>query len=123
MRTPSRTAVDTDVFVALFAGDEGASAWARDILESAATRAELIVSPAVYAELVAGKRSPEMLEGFFSEKRIEVSWGLDREVWRMAGLRYGSYARDRRRRPQHRPRAASDTRRLPGGVSRPASWR
>jgi predicted nucleic acid-binding protein len=97
LRAPYRTAADTNVFVALFAGDEATSTWARDTLEEVAARADLVVSPAVYAELVAGRRSPEMLEGFLSDKGIEVSWELGKEVWRTAGSRYGSYARDRKR--------------------------
>lgn len=91
----TRTAVDTNVFVSLFAGDEDASPWAQQALEEAAARAALTVSPAVYAELVAG-RQPEMVETFFSEKGIEVSWEIGKDVWRAAGTRYGAYARDRR---------------------------
>lgn len=90
--------MDTGVFVALFAGDEEATPWAQRVLEEVAVRSVLAVSPAVYAELVAGERSPEAVEVFFSEKGIEVDWEISREVWRTAGSRYGSYARDRKRR-------------------------
>lgn len=69
-----RAAIDTNVFVALFAGDEETTPWAQRALEEVATQAALVVSPAVYAELVAGRRSPEMVEAFFSEKGIEASW-------------------------------------------------
>jgi predicted nucleic acid-binding protein len=93
----ARIAVDTNVFIALFAGDEEAALWAQHALEEAATGAVLAVAPVVYAELVAGRRPPEMVETFFSEKGIEVDWEIGKEVWRAAGLRYGSYARDRRR--------------------------
>lgn len=94
----SRTAVDTNVFVALFAGDEKARPWAQRNLEDAAARAALAVSPAVYAELVAGGCSPAQVETFLSDKGIEVDWNLGQDVWRMADSRYGSYARDRRSR-------------------------
>ncbi|MBA3472170.1 MAG: type II toxin-antitoxin system VapC family toxin [Rubrobacter sp.] len=96
--------MDTGVFVALFAGDEEATPWAQRVLEEMVVRSVLAVSPAVYAELVAGERSPEMVEAFFSEKGIEVDWEIGREVWRTAGSRYGSYARDRKRRDDARPR-------------------
>ena len=95
----TREAVDTNVFVALFAGDEETSSWARHGLEEASTRATLTASPAVYAELVAGGRSPETLDKFFLDGGIEVGWEMGREVWHTAGSRYGSYARDRRRQP------------------------
>ena len=77
----TREAVDTNVFIALFAGGEETSSWARHKLEEASTRATLAVSPAVYAELVAGVRSPETVERFFSNAGIEA----DRE----GGLAYG----------------------------------
>lgn len=93
----TREAVDTNVFVALFAGDEETSSWARRTLEEASTRATLVVSPAVYAELVAGGRSSENVEKFFSDSGMEVDWEVGREVWHTAGSRYGSYARDRKR--------------------------
>lgn len=97
----TREAVDTKVFVALFAGDEEPSSWARHELEEASKRATLAVSPAVYAELVAGGRSSETVERFFSDGSIEVDWEMGREVWHTAGSRYGSYARDRRQRFTH----------------------
>jgi predicted nucleic acid-binding protein len=92
-----RTAVDTNVFIALFGGDDEAISWARHALEEAATRAVLSVVPVVYAELLAGGRPPERVETFFSEKGIEVDWEIGEQVWRAAGSRYGSYAHDRRR--------------------------
>jgi predicted nucleic acid-binding protein len=91
----TRAAIDTNIFISLFAGDEEASPWAQQALEETATRAALTVSPAVYAELVAG-RHPEMVETFFSEKGIGVSWEIGRDMWRTAGTRYGAYAHDRR---------------------------
>ncbi len=93
----TRTAVDTDVFIALFVGDDETTLWAQHALEEAATRAVLSVAPVVYAELLAGGRPPEMVETFFCEKGIEVDWEIGKQVWRAAGSRYGSYARDRGR--------------------------
>lgn len=74
-----RTAVDTNVFVTLFSGDEEAVPVAQAALESVSKRGQLAVSPAVYAELVAG-RDASTVENFFSEKRIEVDWDLSQEV-------------------------------------------
>lgn len=88
--------MDTNVFVALFSGDEGTSHAAQVALEEARARGALSISPAVYAELVAG-RNASFVEGFLSEKDIEVDWDLDRDVWSAAGARYGEYARARRK--------------------------
>lgn len=94
-----RTAVDTNVFIALFSGDEHTSAASRTALEDAHGAGPLAISPAVYSELVAG-RDAGFVEKFLSEKDIEVDWGTGQDVWRAAGTRYGEYARTRRRQPQ-----------------------
>lgn len=65
-------------------------------LEAAARRGRISVSPAVYAELAAG-RSAGAVDEFFAAKGIEVDWEPGEEVWRVAGARFGKYARDRRR--------------------------
>lgn len=91
-----KSAVDTNVFVALFSGGEEASASAGTLLEEAHDAGPLAISPAVYSELVAG-RDVGFVEGFLSEKGIGVDWCLGRDVWSTAGTRYGEYARRRRR--------------------------
>ena len=91
-----RTAVDTNVFVALFSGDEETVPVAQTALEEVRAGGPLGISPAVYAELVAG-RDASFVATFLSEKDIEVDWDIDRDVWSTAGERYGEYARARRR--------------------------
>lgn len=90
-----RTAVDTNVFSALLSGDPDSAPEARVALGEAAGKGALLVSPAVYAELVAGRDS-EVVDNFFSDKGIDVDWNLGADVWRTAGARYGTYARARR---------------------------
>jgi predicted nucleic acid-binding protein len=91
-----KTAVDTNVFIALFSGEEEASASAQAALEAARSTGPLVISPAVYSELVAG-RDASFVERFLSEKGIEVDWDQNKDSWRTAGVRYGEYARIRRR--------------------------
>ena len=91
-----RIAVDTNVFSALLSGGAESAPEARIALENARAAGTLVVSPAVYAEFAA-RRSPDYADTFFSEKGVEVDWYPGREVWRMAGSRYGDYARARRR--------------------------
>ncbi len=90
-----RIAVDTNVFSALLSGDPDSAPDARAALGEAAGKGTLLVSPAVYAELVAGRDS-EVVDNFFSDKSIDVDWNLGADVWRTAGARYGAYARARR---------------------------
>lgn len=90
--------MDTNIFISLFSGDEEAATRVQRALEEAAAERVLTVSPVVHAELLAGERSPELVDGFFSSKGVEIDWVAGEEVWRTAGLRYGSYARNRRQR-------------------------
>jgi predicted nucleic acid-binding protein len=91
-----RVAVDTNVFSGLLSGEEKAVSTMQVALERVSGRGMLVASPIVYAELAA-VRSLEAVDGFFSDKGIEVDWQLDERVWRAAGSRYGVYARTRRR--------------------------
>jgi len=91
-----KTAVDTNVFIALFSGEEEASASAQAALEAARDTGPLVISPAVYSELVAG-RDASFVERFLAEKGIEVDWDQNRDAWRTAGVRYGEYSRVRHR--------------------------
>ena len=92
-----KTAVDTNVFIALFSGEEEASASAQAALEAARAAGPLVISPAVYSELVAG-RDASFVERFLTEKGIEVDWDQNRDAWRTAGVRYGEYSRVRKRK-------------------------
>lgn len=99
-----KVAVDTNVFIRLLSGDQDLAPPARVVLERTSREAEVVVSPAVFAELVAGGRSLEEVARFFEEKSVTVHWDLDRQVWREAGLRYAAYARDRRNEGSGGPR-------------------
>ncbi len=99
-----KVAVDTNVFIRLLSGDQDLAPPARVALERTSQEAEIVVSPVVFAELVAGSRSLEEVARFFEEKSITVHWDLDRQVWREAGLRYAAYARDRRKEGSGGPR-------------------
>lgn len=92
-----KTSVDTNVFIALLDGGGEQAAWARGALDMVASEAEVVISPAVFAELVAGERTPEFVSRFLSGKGIVVHWHLGEDVWREAGLRYAAYAANRRR--------------------------
>ena len=61
--------MDTNVFIALFSGEEEASASAQAALEEAWAAGPLVISPAVYSELVAGKDA-SFVERFLSRRRV-----------------------------------------------------
>lgn len=92
------TAIDTNVLVTLLEADSASDiVKAQNALENASLQGTLIISPVVYAELLAGPRGDEaFLEAFFRDTGIRVEWQMKREVWKWAGQAYGSYAQRRR---------------------------
>jgi predicted nucleic acid-binding protein len=80
------TAVDTNVFVALWDRDPALSAAAQRALEEAADEGRLRIAAPVYCELMAAPgRTSAFVEGFLRETGVEVEWQLPEAVWRSAG--------------------------------------
>lgn len=90
------TAIDTNVLVVLFSSDSRSSQIASEALYIAAQNGPLVLSPVIYAELLAG-REAAMIDRFLAETRIDVDWDLPIRVWHVAGERYRDYAENRRR--------------------------
>ncbi len=99
------TAVDSNVFISLWSGDDEVNRLAETALDECAGQGRLIICPAVYCELAA---SPGRDEGFVSEflreTRVVVDWDLDEGVWRLAGEAFRDYAARRRKRRDGGPR-------------------
>ena len=92
--------MDTNVLVALLGGATGVAGSARRALERASGAGALVVSPPVYAELVAAPgREAREVEDFLGRTRIGVDWELGEDVWRVAALAYKGYAERRRGQP------------------------
>ena len=92
------TALVTNVIVALLSGTPELSRAARKSLEQASGRGALVVSPPVYAELLAAPgRKTEEIDSFLSGTGIEVDWVLGEPVWRTAAAAFRGYAVRRRR--------------------------
>jgi predicted nucleic acid-binding protein len=91
------TSIDTNVIAALWADDHALNADAVKLLQDLAARGSLVVSGAVYSELMAGPlRDEASLDSFFRETGIEVDWAMDEQVWREAGRAYRRYVRRRK---------------------------
>ena len=92
------TAIDTNVFVALWDRAPGATVPARIALEAAYRRGNLIVAAPVYAELIAApERTENFVSAFFAETGIVIDWELGEGVWRSAGNAFRGYAQRRRK--------------------------
>ena len=95
------TAVDTNIFIALWDSDDSLNSLALDALERASSSGNLVVCGAVYAELLAFPgRTPQFLETFFRETGVSIDWSMEKSIWNAAGLAFQSYVKRRRRQRQ-----------------------
>ena len=80
------TAIDTNVLVALWDRDDTLNSAAQAALDAAFTRGKLVISGAVFAELLAFPRRTEaFLDQFLTDTGIAVDWGTDESIWRVTG--------------------------------------
>ena len=99
------TAVDTNVFVALWDPDHTLSSAARALLGAALESGGLTVAAPVFAELLAlPERDETFLDAFFQDTGITIDWDLDEAVWRAAGRAFQAYAARRKRNRDSGPR-------------------
>lgn len=99
------TAIDTNVLVALWDKDDSLNSAAQAALDAAFAQGKLIISGAVFAELLAfPRRSETFVNEFLKDTGITVDWTTDESVWRMAGRAFQNYARRRRRQKTSGPR-------------------
>jgi predicted nucleic acid-binding protein len=92
------TAVDTNVIVALWDRDDSLNSAAQDALDNAFAKGRLIISGAVYAELLAfPRRTAAFIDEFLEDTGIAVDWNTSETIWRSAGMAFQGYARRRRR--------------------------
>lgn len=99
------TAIDTNVLVALWDKDDSLNSAAQAALDAAFAQGKLIISGAVFAELLAfPRRSETFVDEFLKDTGITVDWTTDESVWRMAGRAFQNYARRRRRQKTSGPR-------------------
>ena len=92
------TAIDTNVLVALWDRDDTLNSAAQAALDAAHARGKLVISGAVFAELLAFPRRTEaFLDQFLKETGIGVDWHTNESIWRVAGKAFQRYANRRRK--------------------------
>jgi predicted nucleic acid-binding protein len=92
------TAIDTTVIIALWDASDSLHRATRAALDKAFNDGTLVVSGAVYAELVAGPgRTEAFVDRFCVETGIAVEWGFEEKMWRTAGTAFQGYAARRRK--------------------------
>jgi predicted nucleic-acid-binding protein len=108
------TAVDTNVLVALWDRDDALNSTAQATLDAAFARGKLVISGAVFAELLAlPRRTEEFIEEFLRETGIGVDWITDDAMWRVAGRAFQAHANRRRKQRSGEPRRRYLSGRLP----------
>ena len=91
-----RTAVDSNVIVALWSREPTAGRMAA-LLRAARATGPLVVSAPVWAELHAAPGATEaFVARFLADTGIEADLDLDEAVWRRAAMAYAGYATRRR---------------------------
>ena len=99
------TAIDTNVLVALWDRDDTLNSAAQAALDNAFGRGKLVISGAVFAELLAFPRRTEtFLDQFLKDTEIGVDWNLNESVWRVAGKAFQRHASRRRKQKTGDPR-------------------
>ena len=87
------TAIDTNVFIALWDADPALSEAAQTALDGS-----LVVAAPVFAELIAAPGRTEAFVSSFLEKTgVAIDWDLGEPIWRSAGRAFQSYAERRRK--------------------------
>jgi predicted nucleic acid-binding protein len=91
-----RTAIDTNVLSAIWSG-EPMAAKAVELLGAAGGEGALLISPFVFAELLAypGMTEAKVRE-FLVDTAIALDDRLDQRLWVEAGLRFARYAHRRK---------------------------
>jgi len=99
-----RTAIDANVFSAIWSWEPGAEQVTAQLGKAKAEGA-LVISPFVFAELLAypGVDEPDV-RGFLANTGVVVDLQLAEALWSEAGLRFARYAARRRQATGEGPR-------------------
>ncbi len=91
-----RTAVDTNVFSALWSSEPTAGAMAA-LLGEAHSKGGIVICGAVYAELLAHpKVTQTFVDNFLLQTTVTVEFDTGEHIWRDAARAYARYAQRRR---------------------------
>lgn len=99
-----RTAIDTNVVSAIWSSEQSAEKAAVKLGE-AKMEGALLISPVVFAELLAYPGATEpFVFGFLEATGIVIDYRLEERVWNETGRRFADYAIRRRKATGERPR-------------------
>jgi predicted nucleic acid-binding protein len=100
-----KSAVDTNVLIALWDEDDSLNTVALAAFERAQGLGGLVVPAPVYAELMAlPGRTETFLDQFFADTGVYIDWKFEEKIWRSAGYAFQAYVRRRSRHSASEPR-------------------
>jgi predicted nucleic acid-binding protein len=81
--------LDTNIVVGVLEGEEALANRLARVVDRPAEQGDVLISPIVYAELLAAPaRPPALVEAFLSQTAVRVDWSLEKAIWQAAGLAY-----------------------------------
>jgi predicted nucleic acid-binding protein len=99
-----RTAIDANVFSAIWSWEPSAEQVVAKLGEARAQGA-LLISPFVFSELLAYPGATESyVRGFLEATGVQVDYKLDEGIWAETGVRFARYAARRRKATGKGPR-------------------
>jgi predicted nucleic acid-binding protein len=99
-----RTAIDSNVFSAIWSGETSQQRM-RMQLRQARSDGALLISPFVFAELLAYPgASLAFVQDFLNATGVAIDYQLEERVWSETGLRFARYAERRRKSVGDSPR-------------------
>ena len=99
------TSIDTNILIALWDDSDAMNLKAQRALDLAYEQGSLVISGAVFVELLAAPgRTSRMIENFLSDTETAIDWTVDETIWRTAGRAYQNYAKRRRKQKQPEPK-------------------
>jgi len=92
-----RTAIDANIFSAIWSNEPSAPQLAESLAAARANGA-LVISGPVFAEIHGYPRiTPDMIWEFLQQASISIDFRLSENVWRETGIRFARYAARRRK--------------------------
>lgn len=99
------TAIDTNIIISLWKAEEKTAKLVEDALNDASAKGDLVISGAVFAELLAyPKRTESFLFDFCFDTGIVIDWKTNESMWRLCGNVFQKYTLNRKKQKAGLPR-------------------
>ncbi len=99
------TAIDTNIIISLWKAEEETAELVEEALNNALAKGGLVISGAVFAELLAyPKRTESFIFDFCFDTGIAIDWTMNESMWLLAGNAFQKYTLNRKKQKAGFPR-------------------